>query len=98
MNDVEVKVEFYYRAGVPLYVIADAIRDDQRRPDALRLIAYRHAPGGVTSRFGRMPGVGSGWMRSALWLGVTQDPSVRATIAWPATTADRREIGDYTAV
>ena len=98
VNDVGVKVNFYYSAGVPLYVIADAIRDDpeERR---LRLIAYRHAPGGYV-KFGRMPGVGSGWMQSAFgweWrryhrYGLRCD----RLACYDGVTGE--EIGDYTSV
>jgi Uma2 family endonuclease len=46
-NDVVTKVDHYFRAGVPLYVIVDQERQDGPRS----LLGYRHAPGGYV----RMP-------------------------------------------
>ena len=45
-NDVEIKFDFYHRARVPLYVIADAIQDDDH-DRRLRLIGYRYTPAAV---------------------------------------------------
>ena len=63
-NDVEDKFDFYRRAKVPLYVIADGIQDDEHGRK-LELKAYRRTRGGVTSRFGRTLGAGSGSTWSA---------------------------------
>ncbi len=54
-NDVVDKVEHYYRAGVPLYVIIDSERDE----GPLQLVAYRHTPKGYVPLLpdarGRLP-------------------------------------------
>ncbi len=42
-NDLVAKVDYYYRAGVPLYVITDA-KDEHDGGRRLELIAYRHTP------------------------------------------------------
>jgi colicin import membrane protein len=98
VNDVGVKVDFYYSAGVPLYVIADAIRDDleERR---LRLIAYRHAPEGYV----KIAPDARGWIwldAIGVWLGITQDHryglSCDRLACYDGVTGE--EIGDYTAV
>jgi Uma2 family endonuclease len=94
-NDVEDKFEYYRRAKVPLYVIADAIQDDEQGR-RLRLIAYRYARG----RYHKIAPDARGWIwldPVGVWLGVTVDPR---------TGCDRlacydqqgRELGDYTAV
>ncbi len=94
-NDVEDKFEFYRRAKVPLYVIADGIQDDEHGRK-LELRAYRYARG----RYVKVRPDARGWIwldAVGLWLGVTQDPR---------TGYDRlacydeqgRELGDYAAV
>jgi len=94
-NDVEFKLDFYRRARVPLYVIVDAIQDDDegRR---LELIAYRY----VRGHYRKIPPDARGWIRLdpvGLWLGVTLDP--RTGCDRVACYDDRgEEVGDYTAV
>jgi hypothetical protein len=94
-NDVEDKFEYYRRARVPLYVIADASRDDEQGRK-LRLMVYRY----VRGRYCPIDPDARGWIwldPLGLWLGVTVDPR---------TGCDRlacydqqgRELGDYTAV
>ncbi len=94
-NDVEDKFEYYRRARVPLYVIVDAIQDDEQGR-RLRLMAYRL----VRGRYRPLEPDGRGWIwldPVGVWLGVAVDPR---------TGCDRvagydqqgRELGDYTAV
>jgi hypothetical protein len=94
-NDVEPKFDYYYRAGVPLYVIADA-RGDDENGRRLEIMAYRHTPDG----YARIQPDARGWIwldPVGVWLGVAVDPR---------TGCDRlacydpqgRELGDYTAV
>lgn len=94
-NDVEDKFEYYRRARVPLYVVVDAIQDDEQGR-RLRLIAYRYARG----RYHKIAPDARGWIwlePVGVWLGVTVDPR---------TGCDRlacydeqgQELGDYTAV
>jgi Uma2 family endonuclease len=71
-NDVGIKVDYYHRAGIPLYVIVltDEAKDERR----LRLIGYRHAPGGYEplepDTRGRL------WLEPiGLWLGVAASGS-----------------------
>jgi colicin import membrane protein len=71
-NDVEIKPEYYHRAKVPLYVIADVLEEDEdtRHVD---LIGYRYAPAG----YERIAPTERGWIwldPLRLWLGVVQDP------------------------
>ena len=67
-NDVVTKVNEYYRAGVPLYVIVDVrIRQGQRT--RLELIGYRHAPGG----YEKMALDERGWLwleELGVWIGI----------------------------
>ncbi|HEX8203510.1 MAG TPA: Uma2 family endonuclease [Isosphaeraceae bacterium] len=85
-NDVGIKVEYYHRAGVPLYVIVD-IRAEGQEP-RLRLIGYRRTPAGYEplepDERGRL------WLGPArLWLGVAND---RIACYDPDTD---QEIGNY---
>ena len=94
-NDVEDKFDFYRRAKVPLYVIADGIQDDEHGRK-LELKAYRYARG----RYVKVRPDARGWIWLdvvGLWLGVTQDPRTgydRLACYDP----EGRELGDYTAV
>jgi Uma2 family endonuclease len=94
-NDVDVKVDYYDRAKVPLYVIADAIQDDgeQRR---LTLIGYRRTRRG----YRKIEPDARGWIWLApvrLWLGVVPDPRLGYDrLACFDETG--KELGDYTAV
>jgi len=95
-NDVGPKVDYYYRANVPWYVIADVTVEDgnERR---IEFIAYRHAPGGY-QRF-KLNESGWVWLEPVgLWLGVTRDRLGgfnRLACFDPGT---RQEVGDYTAI
>jgi Uma2 family endonuclease len=95
-NDLGIKVDFYHRARVPLYVIADANEhdDDSRR---LELIAYEYAADG----FQRVEPDERGWIWLApvgVWLGVVRDPhgDFDRLACFDAETG--AEVGDYTAV
>jgi colicin import membrane protein len=88
-HDVTAKVDYYRRAGVPLYVIVDDLgRGAERR---LRLAGYRLTADGYepleSDEQGRL------WLEPVrLWLGVVGD---RVVCYNPDTG---QEIGDYTAV
>jgi hypothetical protein len=93
-NDLGAKFEYYYQAGVSLYVIADATEDARSR--RLKLLTYRHTPDG----YARIEPEARGriWLDPVgLWLRVTVDP---ATECERLTCYDpqRRELGDYGAV
>jgi colicin import membrane protein len=94
VNDVKTKVKHYARAGVPYYVIADAVEDKQRR---LSLISYRLE--GNAYRKLALDDKGRAWLEPVgLWLGVTINPATggeRLALIDPATG---EEIGDYTAM
>jgi colicin import membrane protein len=94
-NDLEDKFDYYYRAKVPLYVIVDALQDDDRGR-RLRLKAYRR----TRTRYREIAPDARGWIwlePVRVWLGVAQDPR---------TGCDRvvcydengEELGDYTAI
>ena len=95
-NDVGKKVNFYYRAGVPLYVIADVLEEDdfERR---LELIVYRHTP----DEYERIKPNERGWIwlePIEVWLGVASEARLgydRLACFDPETG---EEIGDYTAI
>lgn len=95
-NDVGKKVDFYYRAGIPLYVIADVLEEDdfERR---LELIVYRHTPDG----YERIKPDERGWIwlePIGVWLGIAPEARLgydRLACFDPATG---EEIGDYTAI
>jgi len=95
-NDVEDKVDFYYRAGVPLYVIADVLqKDDQERQ--VRLLGYRHTPTG----YQELPADPQGriWLEPVgLWLGVTRDHRLGCDRLACYDPESGEEVGDYTAV
>jgi colicin import membrane protein len=95
-NDVEIKLDYYYRAGVPLYIIADVLEEDEleRR---LELIAYQHTPAG----YERIGADWRGWIwlePVRLWLGVTRESRAgyQRLACYDPETGE--EIGDYTAV
>ncbi len=95
-NDVNIKVDFYFRARVPVYVIADAVAEaDQERRLTLR--GYRYTQGGYRP----MVANDRGWLwleAVGLWLGVTRDQKsgYDRLACYDAETG--AEIGDYTAV
>ncbi len=95
-NDLEIKVDYYDRARVPLYVIADALKDDGevRR---LRLIGYRRTRRGYQKiepdARGRL------WLAPVrLWLDVTQDKRLGYDRLACFDPVSGEEVGDYTAV
>ncbi len=94
-NDVDAKVDYYHRARVPLYVIADALVDDgaTRR---LRLIAYQDTPAGYCEI--APDARGWFWLEPVrLWLGVTKERRLGYDrLACFDENGD--ELGDYTAV
>jgi colicin import membrane protein len=95
-NDVNIKPDYYYRAGVPLYVIADVLEesDDARR---LELIGYRSGPAG----YERVAPNDRGWIwlePLQLWLGIVQDPVLGCDRLACFDNKTGEEIGDYSAV
>jgi hypothetical protein len=84
-NDVIIKVEHYYRARVPLYVIVDR----QRVEGPIRLVGYRYTPSGYEP----MPLDDQGRLRLeafGLWLGTRGN----RVVCYDSATG--RELGDYT--
>jgi Uma2 family endonuclease len=95
-NDLNIKPDYYFRAGVPLYVIADVLEetDDTRR---LELIGYRRGPVG----FERVAPNNRGWIwldPLELWLGIVQDPEIGCDRLACFDAKTEEEIGDYSAV
>lgn len=92
VNDVGPKVDYYFRAGVPLYLIADAkkVRGGKRR---LQLIGYRAGPDGYLPW---EPGDQGRLVIEPLGLsvGAVPDPDIGARLAC-FDVATGREIGDY---
>ncbi len=92
-NDLGIKVDYYRRGRVPLYVIADVKgRGPKRR---VKLLGYRSVGG----QYVPIAPDARGWIYLEpvrLWLGVRTDPdgSERVTCFDPDTGA---EIGDFTA-
>ena len=95
-NDVGIKVDFYFRARVPVYVIADAVAEaDQDR--RLTLSGYRYTRGGYRP----MVANDRGWLwleAVGLWLGVTRDEASGYDRLACYDAESGAEIGDYTAV
>jgi colicin import membrane protein len=94
-NDLEDKFDYYDRAKVPLYVIVDALQDDElgRR---LKLKVYRR----TRTRYREIApdARGWGWLEPVrVWLGVAQDPR---TVVDRVVCYDENgeELGDYTAI
>ena len=95
-NDVGIKMDYYHRAKVPWYVIADVTREagDERR---IELMLYRRTRRG----WQREPADERGRVRLepvGLWLGVTRDARggfLRLACYDPETD---QEIGDYRAI
>jgi hypothetical protein len=91
-NDVGVKVDYYFRAGVPLYLIADArkVRGGKRR---LELIGYRAGRDRYRTwkpdRHGRLPVEPLG-----LSISVVPEPDIGARLAC-FDGATGQEIGNY---
>lgn len=95
-NDVGIKVDYYHRAGIPYYVIADVYRE-QGNDRRIELIGYKAAPDGYVryapDEQGRI------WLDPVrLWLGFTHDRRggyLRLACFDPDTG---EEVGDYEAV
>jgi colicin import membrane protein len=95
-NDVEIKVDYYHRARVPLYVIADAVHEDGEKR-RLRLIGYRY----TRSRFRQIAPDAAGrlWLEPlGVWLGVTQDRQLGYDRLACYDGKSGEEIGDYAAI
>ncbi|MGO9466043.1 MAG: Uma2 family endonuclease [Isosphaeraceae bacterium] len=97
VNDVEIKPDFYHRAGVPLYVIAD-VREEDDEIRRIDLRGYRHTPDG----YERITPDARGWIwldPPGIWLGVVRDPQLNncdRLACFDAETGE--EIGDYQAL
>ena len=93
-NDLGPKVDFYYRAEVPVYVIVKASGRGRKR--RLELIGYRHAPGGYEKiepdEQGRIYLEALG-----VWLGKKRDPrgGYERVVCYDGRTGE--EIGDLAA-
>jgi hypothetical protein len=96
VNDIGPKVEFYRRAGVPQYVIADVVIEDEEER-RVELIDYHL----VSGQYERRAPNERGWIwleAVGLWLGLTRDRRggyVRLACFDPETGA---EVGDYATV
>ena len=70
-NDVGIKVDYYHRAGVPLYVIAD-VTEEKDKDRRIELIGYEAGP----RRYKRLKPDKRGWIwlpPLRLWLGLSRD-------------------------
>ncbi|MGO9468640.1 MAG: Uma2 family endonuclease [Isosphaeraceae bacterium] len=95
-NDVEIKPGLYHRARVPLYVIADVLKEDEETRH-LELIGYRYAP----AAYERIAPDARGWIwldPLGLWLGVVQDPQLGCDRLACFDAQTGAEIGDYQAI
>jgi Uma2 family endonuclease len=95
-NDIEIKLDYYHRANVPWYVIADVSRgeDDERQ---IELFLYRWAPGG----YERVEPDESGrvWLEPVrLWLGQMRDRRDGYMVLACFDPGTGKAIGDYTAI
>jgi Uma2 family endonuclease len=94
-NDVGIKKDYYHRAKVPYYVIAD-VKKDEGTERGIELIGYRR----TLTRYKRVKPDARGWIwldPLGLWLGVTRDRLEgfnRLACFDPAG----KEVGDYTAI
>jgi colicin import membrane protein len=96
INDVETKFDFYHRARVPWYIIADA-RIETPEDRRLELLAYQYTPQGY-ERIGPDP-KGRVWLAPvALWLGVSRNTVAGGERLACFDPVTGEEIGDYTAV
>ncbi len=95
-NDLDRKPELYERAGVPLYVIADATEAGPGRR-RLRLFAYRREPDGY--RRVEPDARGRIWIEAVgLWLGVMRDEEMDCDRLACYDGETGEEVGDYQAV
>jgi hypothetical protein len=86
-NDVGIKVEYYHRAGVPLYVIVD-----RPRPEGpVQLIGYRHTP----QRYEPLAPDAEGRLPLAP-LGLLLGARGNRVVLYDAATGE--ELGDYAAI
>ena len=95
-NDLEIKVDFYHRAEVPLYVIADVLEEDEDTRH-MTLIGYRYAP----EAYERIAPDARGWIwldPLELWLGVVPDPRLGCDRLACFDGETGEEIGDYEAI
>ncbi len=95
-NDVDTKVGYYHRCGVPMYVIADAHVEDQGARK-LELIAYRHSPAGYET----ISPNSSGWIwldAIGVWLGVAHDKETGFDRLACFDAVSKNEIGGSSAV
>jgi len=95
-NDLEIKPDYYHRARVPLYVIADVLEETEETRH-LELIGYRYAPAG----YERIAPDARGWIwldPLGLWLGVVQDPRLGCDRLACFEAETGAEIGDYEAI
>jgi Uma2 family endonuclease len=95
-NDIGVKVDYYHRARVPVYVIADATKNDQNERQ-IELITYQR----TARRYKRVPADPRGWTwldAVGLWLGVTYDElaGCKRLACFDPVTGD--EVGTYRAI
>ena len=91
-NDLGPKRDFYHRAAVPLYVIADVDENEHERH--VELIGLRHAPG----KYERIAPDSRGWLwlePVRLWLGVTKDPRGDFDRLACFDPESGEELGDY---
>ena len=93
-NDVVTKVDYYHRAKVPLYVIADVREQGEDR--VIELIGYQYKQTG----YQRIPLDERGWIwlePAHLWLGLSRDRlgNYERLACFDRTGA---EVGDYTAI
>jgi colicin import membrane protein len=96
VNDVETKVDYYHRAGVPWYVIADVSYDEDGRR-RIELILYRWQLEG----YERIAADEQGRVRLepvGLLLGLTRDPVDGFIRLACFDRVTGREVGDYGAI
>ncbi len=96
VNDVETKVDYYHRAQVPWYVIADVSYDENERRQ-IELILYRWRP----EDYERIAADEQGrvWLEPVgLWLGLTRDPEDGFIRLACFDRVTGREVGDYAAI
>jgi colicin import membrane protein len=96
LNDVEIKFDYYHRARVPVYVIADA-RIDRQGNRRLTLAAYQYQAEGY-DKIASDPN-GRIWLDAiGLWLGVVPREVAGGDRLACYGSATGAEIGDYLAV
>ena len=94
-NDVGIKVDYYHRAGVPIYIIADA-RYENTGNRRLALIGYRRTPKSYEkSRRSSRPDLAR---VLGVWLGISQDRITGFDRLACFNAETNEEIGDYTAI